>query len=148
MAAKKTVATKKNPATTAPTNLPPTVDEQNLPVLLSYEQMDLPDLAADETGYLVEGKYYAAVRFARGDGSAKHMFGLSAFAFARDQTGKPYLTAMGLPIEGAFSASCDKKELVANNKKTEEVRAAALDGALRDMLTHIAENVAFEKLKI
>jgi hypothetical protein len=141
-------ATKKNPAKDVPTQVPPVVDEDFNQVRLAVEQMDLPDLAADETGYLVEGKYYAAVRFARGDGTSKHMFGLSAFAFARDQAGKPYLTAMGLPIEGAFSASCEKKELLANTKKTEEVRAAALDGALRDMLAHIAENVAFEKLKI
>lgn len=141
-------AKKKSPHTDSPTNVPATVDENFNQVRLKKEAVSLPDLSADEKGYLVEGKYYAAVRYARGDGAAAHTFGVTCFAYARDQVGRPYLNAMGTAIEGAFTCSCDKKDLISNNKKVNEVRDSALDGALREMLAHIAENVAFENLKV
>lgn len=141
-------AKKKSPHTDAPGAEHPALDADNNLMSVPKEIVALPGLAPDETGYLVDKKYYAAVRFARGDGAALHTFGITCMAYAMDATGRPYLNAMGVAIEGAFSASCDKKELLGNSKKVSGVREAALDGAIREMLAHIAENVAFEKLKI
>jgi hypothetical protein len=138
---------KKDPAKHQPPNLP-MVDADFNPMQHPVNEVALPDLSPDETGYEVAG-FYAAVRFARGAGNESgHMFGVTCCAFARDKVGKPYLTSIGLPIEGVFTASCQKKDLLGNPEKVNDVRKAALDGAIRDMFAHIAENVAFENLKL
>jgi len=138
---------RKSPDTHHPKALPSAIDENFNRVDLGATKQKLADLAPDEEGYEIQG-YYASVRFSRGAGADKHMFGVTCCAFARDSVGKPYLTAEGLPIEGTFTASCQKKDLVGNPDKVNEMRAVALDGALRDMVSHIAENVAFESLKM
>lgn len=121
-------------------------DKEFNPQSMGATKVKLADLSPDEHGYQVQG-YYASVRFSRGASAAdSHMFGVTCCAFARDKAGKPYLKASGLPIEGAFTASCPKKDLLGNPDKVNEVRQAALDGALREMLAHVAENVAFETL--
>ncbi len=142
MAARKKAA--KSPATDTPAEVA-LVDENFNQVSLGEQKVKLVDLSPDETGYQVQG-YYASVRFSRGADSAPHMFGVTCCAFARDKDGKPYLKADGLPIEGAFTASCPKKDLLGNKEKVNEIRQLALTGALREMLAHIAENVAFESL--
>lgn len=141
--AKKKVA--KSPDTDHPGELPAKVDANFNQVQLKATPTKLTDLSPDEEGYEVNG-YLASVRWSRGAGAANHMFGITCCAYARDKDGKPYLKADGTVIEGAYSASCTKKDLLADPNKREEVKKAALDGALREMLAHIAENVAFESL--
>ena len=137
-------ARKKDPAKDTPK---PTVlfDKDFNPQSMGAQKVKLTDLSPDEEGYQVQG-YYASVRFSRGAGADAGTFAVTCCAFARDKAGKPYLKADGLPIEGAFTASCPKKDLLGNPAKVNEVRQAALDGALREMLAHVAENVAFESL--
>lgn len=141
------VSRRKAPDKNHPKKLPSAIDKDFNRQDLGATKQALPELAPDEQGYEIQG-YYASVRFARGAGADKHMFGVTCCAFARDAVGKPYLTAEGIPIEGSFTASCQKKDLVGNPDKVSEMRAIALDGALRDMVAHIAENVAFESLKM
>lgn len=138
---------RKSPDRHHPKKLPSALDKNFNRQDLGATKQVIPDLAPDEEGYEVQG-YYASVRFSRGAGADKHMFGITCCAFARDAVGKPYLTAEGLPVEGRFSASCQKKDLVGNPDKVTDLRAMALDGALRDMVSHIAENVAFESLSM
>lgn len=141
MAARKKDPAKDSPKATA------ILDKSFNPVSLGAAIAKLPDLAPDETGYQVQG-YYASVRFSRGAGADAGTFAITCCAFARDRVGKPYLKADGLPIEGAFTASCPKKDLLGNSAKVNEVRQTALDGALREMLAHVAENVAFETIAV
>jgi len=144
-------ATKKAPAhrRRSPEQMPkivtPRINENFDVVLLPCQKVDLKDLAPDETGYEVNG-YHAAVRFARGAGADTSMFGITCCAFARDINGRPYIDKMGLAIEGVSTASCAKDDLITKKGSTENTRALALDGALRDMLAKIAENAAFEQL--
>jgi hypothetical protein len=139
-----------DPTDTLPADVPPAIDAEFQPVAVSAVVVEppLPDLAPDETGYLLNGQYYAAVRFARGAGADRHMFAVTCMAFARDQLGKPYLNADGLPLEGVGTASCEKAELVADAGRADAVRQAAVDLAARELLALIAENVAFEQLRM
>lgn len=136
------------PDTTPPAEPTASLDAEFNPVMLPREIVELPNLSPDETGYLVNGQFYAAVRFARGQGAARSSFAISVMAYARDFDGKPYLDAFGQAIEGAFTSAVDKAELVADPTLVERIRERALDGALREMLALIAENVAFEALNI
>lgn len=139
---------KNSPHTDAPATDYPALDADFNALTVPKVVVELSGLAPDETGYLVDDKYYAAVRFARGDGASPHMFGVTCMAYAMDEVGRPYLNSQGVAIEGAFSASCEKKELLSNSGQADIVRNTALDGAIRDMLAHIAENVAFETMKV
>ena len=137
-----------DPGTTLPADVPPTTDESFNSVMVAAVEVTppLPELSPDETGYLINNQFYAGVRFARGLGADKHMFSVTCMAYARDADGRPYLNAAGVPLEGAFTASCEKSELVADPSKADAIRAQALDGAARGMLALIAENVAYENM--
>lgn len=146
-ATKKTALKRRKAPDAFPSKVPSRVNEKFEQVRLVSTKVALPDLSPDEEGYEVHG-YYASVRFSRGAGSDKHTFGVTCCAYARDATGKPYINAAGTAIEGAFSMSCSKHDLLSDSSRVNDVRAAALDGALREMLAHIAENAAFEQLKV
>lgn len=120
--------------------------------MLTYETISITNLAPDETGYLINGTQHCAVRLSRAAGAAASMFGFTACAFALESDGLPTLTAMAGSIEGWFTVSCPKADLlVAGNLsmvKIDELKDQALIGAMVQMMSLIAQESAFAALNV
>lgn len=117
-----------------------------------YQQSNIPDLAPDEVGYLVEGVMYASVRLSRSAGAAPHVFGVTAIAFAVNADGTPLITAAGKTLEVPFTHSCVKVDLlldgVVSLDKVDDIKRIATEGALTGILTAIASEAAFDNIGI
>lgn len=115
---------------------------------MNYAPVTIPDLAPDETGYLVNGTQHAAVRVYRSAGAAASMHGLAASAYAVNADGTPQLSALLSAIEGHASASCPKADLLdatgaLDVASADAIKASAIDGALTEMLALLAQEAAF-----
>lgn len=116
---------------------------------MNYVLASIPDLAPDETGYLVNDVQYAAVRIYRSPGAAASMHGLAASAYAVNADGTATLTALLTSIEGHASASCAKTDLLdetgsLDTAKSDAIKDSAIEGALREMMGLLAQEAAFE----
>lgn len=111
---------------------------------------DIPNLAVDEMGYIVNGIHCAAVRLTRASGAAASMFAITACAFAVQPNGDPILTAELKIIEGQHSASCPKTDLITNGEldqaKVEALRNQAIGNALQEMVSLILAEAAFNQI--
>lgn len=120
---------------------------------LNYTPFEIPGLAPDEAGYQVtETGQCASVRLTRASGAAPSMFGFTACAFALEADGSPTLTADLKTIEGWHTVSCSKSDLLVGGSlsldKVAELKAAATEKALLEMLSIISTEDAFNDLGI
>ena len=121
--------------------------------MLEYSQCEIPGLAPDETGYQITGTLQcASVRLTRAVGVAGSMFGFTACAFALDVEGIPTITAAGQTIEGWHTVSCMKRDLIIDGElsqtKIDELKAAAIEAALSEMLSVTTVEQAFDALGV
>lgn len=120
---------------------------------LNYIPFEISGLAPDEAGYQVtETGQCASVRLSRASGAAPSMFGFTACAFALEPDGSPTLTADLKTIEGWHTVSCAKSDLLVDGAlsmdKVAELKAAATEKALIEMLSIISTERAFDQLSI
>lgn len=115
---------------------------------ITHVPATIPDLAPDETGYLVNGTQHAAVRLYRSPGAAASSHGIAASAVAVTADGDPVLTGTLALIEGHASASCLKADLLGTDgkldaAKSHAVKDSAIVGALTEMMALLAQEAAF-----
>lgn len=120
---------------------------------MQFTQIEIPGLSSDEIGYsIANSEQCAAVRISRAQGCANHMFGITAHAFAVNADGTPTIDASGKTIEGSFTTSCSKLDLLVDGvlslERIAEMKATATENALIAMLTVTMSEQAFDELGI